>query len=509
MATLYILAIGGSGARVVKSLAMLLPALPSFGRFDTVKPILIDSDENNKSLDRTKRILEYYEVSKKILKPDFFNINIEKHDGKYIEPVPVKDDNDSKTFGHYVDFLGIKNKDTAKLVELLFSGKSSAGISLLTLDMDEGFQGNPNIGSIVMSTFAEKFLDKMRELQLQTNDEILFITSIFGGMGAAGFPAFWSKIRDDKTEAGKVLKSVNVGAISLLPYYGLPKKQNEAHLNGLHFVPKAKSALNYYLGNTYTGLEYFCYIAHEFDGAAQPENERGGNIGGGQDNPAFFAELMAALAVWDYANETLNDGKTVFKQIASINNNNKPIKVDNGSLNDKVEAQIKVPFEKLSEIRQTLNEILELDENIRSQIEFTLIELSKIRQGLSIILNKNFLEKAISAGGSGYAWTKRERLDINRGLKEKKEDNLKKYEDLNKFFKEFDFWKANLKETGQGFIVPDATDKPIILKKDETIDLNTSLDRWTKKNSKGSKKGINGLLEYLIDINEENNYAKS
>ena len=71
---LYIFGIGGTGSRVIKSLAMLMAAgVKLENGFDIVVPIIIDPDTDNGDLDRTKNILKLYqEIRSQINKPDDF-----------------------------------------------------------------------------------------------------------------------------------------------------------------------------------------------------------------------------------------------------------------------------------------------------------------------------------------------------------------------------------------------------------------------------------------------------
>ncbi|MDR3002072.1 MAG: hypothetical protein LBU89_12525 [Fibromonadaceae bacterium] len=440
---------------------MLLAATPKLGRFSEIVPVLIDADETNGSLNRTRDILLNYETLNANFSPSgYFATKIEKLNKNYIHLVNVKNESSSQ-FKDYIDLNALerkseKDKDTARLIKLLFSGKSSAGIPLLELNMDEGFQGNPNIGSVVMSDFADKFLSSM---PLQSEDEILFITSIFGGTGAAGFPAFLARMRKPTTQARTdeaQLMGTKVGAISLLPYYGLPQAKHQH--NGSHFVPKTKSALNYYLGNIYSDkeenalkqfnesdLERLYYIAHEYN-ANQPKNERGGKTEnnskyGGQDNPAFFAEFMAALAVFDYvADNNIERKKIKFKEIEYIKRNAEDIGIKTGHL----------------------------DENIENLIGGTLKKLSLMSQFLS----KKFLDDAIS---KKYAWTR------NLALSEMNRD-----EKLEHFMTEFSNWENELKTTGQKFHCPSVNVENIHAKLDQE-----------SKHLNGTANGIKCLLEIL------------
>ena len=58
MAKLYVFGIGGTGARIIKSLAMLLASGVSTGY--EIVPIILDPDAANADVNRTKKILDDY-----------------------------------------------------------------------------------------------------------------------------------------------------------------------------------------------------------------------------------------------------------------------------------------------------------------------------------------------------------------------------------------------------------------------------------------------------------------
>ena len=67
MSKLYVFGIGGTGARVLKSLTMLLASGADCG-VETIVPIIIDRDMSNKDLSRTKLLIEDYMIVNKIAK---------------------------------------------------------------------------------------------------------------------------------------------------------------------------------------------------------------------------------------------------------------------------------------------------------------------------------------------------------------------------------------------------------------------------------------------------------
>ena len=61
MSKLYIYGIGGTGARVLRSLTMLLASGVSLGgKIDTIVPVIIDPDTSNGDLTRTISLMQLY-----------------------------------------------------------------------------------------------------------------------------------------------------------------------------------------------------------------------------------------------------------------------------------------------------------------------------------------------------------------------------------------------------------------------------------------------------------------
>ena len=61
MSKIYVFGIGGTGARVIRSLTMLLASGVKLGEnIDTVIPVIIDQDRSNGDLTRTIALLKTY-----------------------------------------------------------------------------------------------------------------------------------------------------------------------------------------------------------------------------------------------------------------------------------------------------------------------------------------------------------------------------------------------------------------------------------------------------------------
>ena len=305
MAKLYIFGIGGTGARVIKSLTMLL-ASGVKTNFDVV-PILIDPDSAGGDLNRTIKLLrDYQNIQKSIHGYDpnrFFknkistlsDIVVEKgggakvFDGFRFELDGIQNDN----FRDFLDFntLDPNNKN---LTKLLFSERN------LDADLDVGFKGNPNIGSVVLNQFTKSEVFQSFADSYQADDRIFIVSSIFGGTGAAGFPLLLKNIRKGLI-GGKHydhLKNARIGAVTVLPYFKV-KQNDNSEIDSHGFITKTKAALHYYTRNI-TGnksINSLYYIGDTADNTYE-------NIEGGanQENDAHFIELASALSIIDFTN---------------------------------------------------------------------------------------------------------------------------------------------------------------------------------------------------------------
>jgi len=342
MPKLYVFAIGGTGARVVKSLTMLL-ASGIKSNYEIV-PIILDPDAAAADVARTTRLLNNYRVINKAvdpsLKDSFFKNKIESLGDVVGASTGESISNEFRlniadlhggSFSKFIDYNSLdKNNDA--LISLLFS-KSN-----LDLNLEVGFQGNPNIGSVVLN----KFTDSVEYLQFaqnfQAEDKIFIVSSIFGGTGAAGFPLILKNIREGSVGGlfNAHLKDAIVGAVTVLPYFKLDGDDKEA-IQSSTFISKTKAALSYYHKNI-SGNRSINALYYISDTAS---NNYKNVIGGvGQKNDAHFVELASALAILDFADEpTLstsdgraNDPKYLEFGIDSIDDNNPVITFSNLSI---------------------------------------------------------------------------------------------------------------------------------------------------------------------------------
>ena len=336
MSKIYVFGIGGTGARVIRSLTMLLASGVKLGEsIDTVIPLIIDPDRSNGDLTRTITLLKTYKSLHDQLqfgknsKSEFFKTNIDDLNTSFRMQVADVADKDFQSYIKYLN-LDIRNK---ALVSLLFSKKN------LEAHMDVGFKGNPNMGSVVLNNFsteADNDLGSSLE-SFQTGDKIFIISSIFGGTGAAGFPLLLKTLRQAQSSqlpSAALVANAPIGALTVLPYFGV-QHDEDSEINMDSFMSKAKAALSYYRDNLNTDVLY--YISDKL--SRNYDNHEGDSA---QRNNAHFVEMVAALSIVDFSkNNVQHDGSKSFKEFGF--NEDKPV-VSIKTLADSTRALIEKPL---------------------------------------------------------------------------------------------------------------------------------------------------------------------
>jgi hypothetical protein len=303
---LYVFGIGGTGSRVIKALTMLLASgVKLQNDFDTVIPIIIDPDNSNGDMDRTKDILRLYqEIRNQVKEPDDFyqqeikTINELANNSPVISPEYFQfslQGVDNNSFNEFIGFDSLSDeyknfKDDKNFVRLLYSSNN------LKSKLDVGFKGNPNMGSIVLNQFTNSEDFKKFGQTFAPQDAVFIISSIFGGTGAAGFPLLLKNLRGNDTLPNHVqIKDAPIGGITYLPYFTLDKKDE---INAESFDEKAKIAIDYYnrtiISQKKINVLYFI-------GNNGNTNVEAYAVGGKeQKNKAHFLELAGALAIMDF-----------------------------------------------------------------------------------------------------------------------------------------------------------------------------------------------------------------
>ena len=299
----FVFGIGGTGARVLRSLTLLLAS--GVECKSDIVPIIIDPDMNNGDLTRTVSLMQRYVAIKKKLdfnsntKNRFFETEIID---KFNFRLPINNAQNI-TFKQFMDYDNMSLASKAML-QMLYSTKN------LSSDMVVGFKGNPNIGSIVLNQFSDTIEFQNIANEFSQGDRIFIISSIFGGTGASGFPLLLKTLRKNGNIPNHgLINSATIGAVTVLPYFKVEQSE-ESCIESDTFVSKTRAALAYYDKNI-GGIDTLYYIGD--NGAAHKayENHEGGDE---QRNKAHLVEMLSALAVIDFTNGPERDGTTTYKE---------------------------------------------------------------------------------------------------------------------------------------------------------------------------------------------------
>lgn len=305
---LYIFGIGGTGSRVIKSLVMLAASGVKIDA-SAIVPIIVDPDFANADVTRTiEQIKAYVAIRSQLAFNDatknrFFEVPIENVVNDH--RLALKDTKNKK-FREFIEFSTM-SKENRALASMLFSEAN------LESDMEVGFKGNPNIGSVVLNQFTDSqdFIDFADAFK--PGDRIFIISSIFGGTGASGFPLLLKNLRglDAKVSNNDAIQHAPIGAITVLPYFAV-KTDEESTINSSTFIGKTKAALQYYERNVNgdeSSVNVLYYIGDER--TKQYENEEGGTE---QRNNAHIVELAAAMSIVDFTSIQNDDSILVCEE---------------------------------------------------------------------------------------------------------------------------------------------------------------------------------------------------
>lgn len=361
MAKLYVIGIGGTGSRVLKSLTMLMAAGVKVEDGNNnpyeIVPVIIDPDHGAGDMTRTVNLIRNYaNIYKEIdhnsnNKNNFFNtkINLDIIPDIHIHLENTRD----VDFKDYIGLSYMKDNNNSPnanyaLVSALFSKEN------LDSKMDYGFLGNPNIGSVVLNQFSltKEWIDLTASFG--QDDRIFIISSIFGGTGASGFPLLLKKIRsvDENLSGCNNIKNSIVGAITILPYFDLKPKEG-GKIDSSTFMSKTKSALSYYERNM-KEANIIYYIGDKQ--TKQYENNEGGPQ---QENGAHFIELAAALSIVDFARQedlSTQNGKPTYNYYKEFGIRDNVEQIIFKNLDDSTNSIIKKPLVSFTMFCKYMNE---------------------------------------------------------------------------------------------------------------------------------------------------------
>lgn len=348
MSRLFLFAIGGTGARVVRSLTMMLASgVEGLDSSTEIVPIIIDYDLSNGDKTRAIKALEKYSEIHQSLYADtakgqqytdhFFMTTIKPLSQTGVAAVAgaanLKDfefnfgpAGQSQKFSEYLNKSALNAVPGAELTEqLLYALYDNSGSNYpnaeLELDMAKGFKGNPNIGSVVFHDLRES--DEFKQFSATFNDaqdKVFIVSSIFGGTGASGFPEIVNAIH--ACHLAK-MKSPIIGSALVLPYFNLqqhdPQKGDVGAIDAASFNAKTRAALSFYgapngINSKVNALYYIGDENHDSYDYNEGEDR--------QKNAAHVVEFVAASAIIDFLRRNVTyDDHNAYE--FSINNEKK------------------------------------------------------------------------------------------------------------------------------------------------------------------------------------------
>jgi hypothetical protein len=310
---IFVFGIGGTGARIIRSLTMLLASGVQLKDTNKIIPIIIDVDAKNADTTRTLKALEAYKLirergygNREEVKDGFFNANLNTLSSivpqigtneKLEDSFQLQFDNLETSFIKYIDPKEELVGDvTMDFLEALYDntppGHPDFGHTELNLRLDLGFKGNPNIGCVVFNNLNNSKEFKFVLKSIGENDRIFIASSIFGGTGSAGFPQLVRLLQEEER-----IRSNPFGALTIMPYFNVTDNKKSA-INSDRFNSKTEAALTYY--SKYLKGKINCFYQLWDRPLKQYENKEGGIE---QQNNAHIIELIGATAVIEFANK--------------------------------------------------------------------------------------------------------------------------------------------------------------------------------------------------------------
>ena len=304
MSKRFLLAFGGTGARVAESVCYLQAA--GFIR-DPLHVLIIDPDGANGNVVHARRQLERYVRFHK----HFDSGGVEGKGGRAPFDSPLNPGfGEGSVFWEYPntkkpfrDLLGVAGlpDDQQALLKLLYDdsdldrtfeigyvGRAHVGSLDLYRTIKEAMSRLANGGSEEADQAIDQFFGALRAEAQSGHPRLLVTGSVFGGTGASGVPTIPALLK----ELLPTLRSkVVVGGLLYGPYFTFGGGGDDDPDSALH--PLATRAALYHYASTHVGFDTVLFL-----GAPSPKETNKKNVPGGalQRNQAHYAELAGAAA---------------------------------------------------------------------------------------------------------------------------------------------------------------------------------------------------------------------
>ena len=317
MAKTFIFAIGGTGSRVLRSLTMLM-ASGVKGMTEDICPIIIDYDLHNGDKDRAITCMKKYsEIQNLVANGDgakledsnngyrpYFSTKIGQLNGitNWSWQFNLRKEMESLKYSDYIDYdkVNLYAPISQDFVNCLYDSNINSVYAELNLNMKEGFQGNPNIGSVVFNDLKGCPEFNAFSNSFRARDRIVVIGSIFGGTGSSGIPKIVSAIRNHSKAD---IKKASLSVVLVLPYFAVNSSNDkEISIKSNIFNSKTKAALNYYERSGLNAqINSIYYVGDKVQTKVEPHL---GNKE--QKNNAHIVELIGAMSVAHFITSAQN-----------------------------------------------------------------------------------------------------------------------------------------------------------------------------------------------------------
>lgn len=271
----YVIVSGGTGSMCARTIVFLLAAMKAKKGMDGRLYIrVVDMDKKSDASAACKKLIEDYESLRK-------QTNVASNGGLKLPDIVMDVWDFTDAVKKKVEKSGIKLSEEAALsLKTFFLSENYDKKNAMLLNtffdaeeqnanLDKGFYGHPNIGSVVFNLVKDSFLERdsgeaksefmlnfYSDLKKCKDDEkvpVYLFGSLFGGTGASVIPNMidiLQSITDPEKEQSSWGNKLRIGAAMMMPYFKLPDKKNEEG-EGLSpdytkFFSQTKAALQYY-----------------------------------------------------------------------------------------------------------------------------------------------------------------------------------------------------------------------------------------------------------------------
>lgn len=336
----YIIAIGGSGARVLKPIIFLCAV--GLVESTTLHVMLVDPDKSNGNTTDVCKLIEIYQKAyekfhvdgKELFKTkiEAYPVTFENKDARCRIVTPLSEG--KGTINTIKDLTG-GNRDAELLLQALFTSEEEEQT------LEQGFRAHPAIGATVFCDYCkeepvfQKFFEKIADdpkVSIEKPAKMLVIGSLFGGTGAAGLPSVPRYARHFISKSKNLVRDkLMLGGLVMMPYFGTRKDDTGNNEKGIQieenlFILNAVNALKYYkdqhfLNNNAEGQKYNAFYVIGTDSFYKTVGRY--SVGTGtQNNEASVMELFAAMAATRFFGSPCisNEPDEVFTGIAEVGN---------------------------------------------------------------------------------------------------------------------------------------------------------------------------------------------